>query len=167
MREMVLEEPNDPLDEAFEREEVEYRKLKDFFDKSGAADKHALADRPKIFISPEEYAVFRREYSIPFFRAWTELLRPGSEEAVEHTTEIDGLLSKSSQAGNNPQLLSKKSSQAGNNPLLNGHEPYWRAVAELYGAEMGEVFGGVQVVEKGLLPMGMVDLFKGKVRWEA
>ncbi|KAL8663703.1 MAG: hypothetical protein Q9202_003649 [Teloschistes flavicans] len=48
-----------------------------------------------------------------------------------------------------------------------GMEPYWKWVAELYGPAMIEKFGGLSVVDPGLLPMGMVSLFKsGRVNWQ-
>jgi hypothetical protein len=156
MREKVLEEPMDVLDEALEREEVQYRSLKERFDKNGPADIHALSKKPKEFMSREEFAVFRREHSPHFLGAWNELLTPGTEEPVQETAETATLLQK------------MPADQRAMSPLGAGDsEPYWQSLMELYGTEMGEMFGGLHVVEKGLLPMGMVELFKGKVRWEA
>ncbi|KAI1165022.1 hypothetical protein F5B18DRAFT_210497 [Nemania serpens] len=46
-------------------------------------------------------------------------------------------------------------------------DPYWRWVAQLYGPEAIARFGGLDIVEPGLLPMGMVGLFRDKrVRWQ-
>lgn len=43
---------------------------------------------------------------------------------------------------------------------------YLRWVGTLYGKEMMEKFGGVRIVEKGLLPTGMVELFRsGRMKW--
>ncbi|KAJ3151847.1 hypothetical protein HDU86_005979 [Geranomyces michiganensis] len=85
-----------------------------------------------------------------------KLLASGREEVVESTAEVNGLLDKIATADQR---------------LLRTHleEPYWRMVLELYGAEVGEVFSGVQpeVVDKGLLPKGMMDVMKGRARWEA
>ena len=37
----------------------------------------------------------------------------------------------------------------------------------MYGPELIEKFGGFNIVEPGLLPMGMVALFRsGRVQWE-
>ena len=45
-------------------------------------------------------------------------------------------------------------------------QPYWRWIAEMYGPELIERFGGFQIVDAGLLPMGMVGLFRsGRVQW--
>ncbi|KAI7163195.1 hypothetical protein KC349_g1493 [Hortaea werneckii] len=45
-------------------------------------------------------------------------------------------------------------------------QPYWKWIAEMYGPELIERFGGFQIVDAGLLPMGMVGLFRsGRVQW--
>ena len=45
-------------------------------------------------------------------------------------------------------------------------QPYWKWIAEIYGPELIERFGGFQIVDAGLLPMGMVGLFRrGRVQW--
>jgi hypothetical protein len=150
MREMILEDPIEVLDEALEGEEVEYRTLLDSFNKSGAFEKTALSDRPTDFMTPKEYAVFRRERSKPLAKAWHELMTKADEEPVEHRDEIKSLVAKMD-----------------NQNALNLRDPYWLGVVELYGEEMGQVFGSVQVVERGLLPMGMVEFYKGKVRWDS
>ncbi|GAB1736102.1 hypothetical protein NU219Hw_g6153t1 [Hortaea werneckii] len=47
-----------------------------------------------------------------------------------------------------------------------GMQPYWKWIAEMYGPELIERFGGFQIVDAGLLPMGMVGLFRsGRVQW--
>jgi hypothetical protein len=44
---------------------------------------------------------------------------------------------------------------------------YLKWVVKLFGEEMMERLGGWNVVEKGLLPMGMVGLFRsGRVKWQ-
>ncbi|KAI0869481.1 hypothetical protein GGS24DRAFT_163094 [Hypoxylon argillaceum] len=46
-------------------------------------------------------------------------------------------------------------------------EPYWRWVAQLHGPEAIARFGGLHIVEPGLLPMGMVRIFRDeRVKWQ-
>ncbi|KAH8900372.1 hypothetical protein GQ53DRAFT_740511 [Thozetella sp. PMI_491] len=46
-------------------------------------------------------------------------------------------------------------------------EPYWKWVVMLYGPEILERFGGLNIVDPGLLPMGMVKVFREKrVKWQ-
>ncbi|RYP00511.1 hypothetical protein DL764_006480 [Monosporascus ibericus] len=55
----------------------------------------------------------------------------------------------------------------GFNPRWEAMEPYWKWVAALYGPEAMERFGGLHIVEPGLLPMGMVSLFRDRrVKWQ-
>ncbi|KAF3764204.1 hypothetical protein M406DRAFT_260637 [Cryphonectria parasitica EP155] len=45
--------------------------------------------------------------------------------------------------------------------------PYWQWIAKMYGPEIVEKFGGFNIVDRGLLPMGMVGLFREKrVTWK-
>lgn len=45
--------------------------------------------------------------------------------------------------------------------------PYWRWVTVMYGPEIVERFGDLNIVDAGLLPMGMVGLFRDKrVTWK-
>lgn len=156
MRDNVLQDPLEILEEALEREVVEYNRLKDAFDKDGPTDKHALPNRPDTFMSYDQYKVYRREYSLPLYQAWTELQLPILEENVETTLEMDSLLAKLPKNGDQDHAF-----------VTSTKQTYWRSVVELYGPEMGKTFGGLQVVEKDLLPMGMVDLLRSKVRWDA
>lgn len=43
-------------------------------------------------------------------------------------------------------------------PSLEGD--YWSWVARLYGSDMVERFGGLNIVDAGSLPIGMVNLFR-------
>ena len=46
-------------------------------------------------------------------------------------------------------------------------DDYWTWVAQLYGPDMIERFGGFNIVDDGQLPIGMVNLFReGKVKWQ-
>ncbi|KAI0109690.1 hypothetical protein GGR51DRAFT_512491 [Nemania sp. FL0031] len=54
---------------------------------------------------------------------------------------------------------------------ITGHwrsmDAYWRWIAQLYGPEAITRFGGLNIVEPGLLPMGMVSIFRDKrVKWQ-
>lgn len=46
-------------------------------------------------------------------------------------------------------------------------DPYWKWIAQMYGPEMTERFGGLNVVDFGLLPIGMVSMFRQRrTKWE-
>lgn len=51
---------------------------------------------------------------------------------------------------------------------MNAMKPYWKWILAVYGKEVVDRFGGLRIVEPGLLPMGMVRMLKDrKVNWEA
>lgn len=39
-------------------------------------------------------------------------------------------------------------------------DAYWKCIVQMYGPEMTEKFGGLNVVDFGLLPIGMVSMFR-------
>jgi len=48
-----------------------------------------------------------------------------------------------------------------------GMEPYWKWITMLYAPEVIDRFGGINLVDTGLLPMGMVSLFRNqRVKWQ-
>ncbi|KAJ3170133.1 hypothetical protein HDU88_008758 [Geranomyces variabilis] len=171
LRDHIDEAPEYCVKEALDREELRYREFELQFEREGPAHKRALADRPETFMDRATYALFRRDRSASFLHAWTKLLasdaRASNPSAVispvdaaieagmpECSPELNGLLDK---------MKVHEASEL--RELIN--TPYWRTVLELYGAEMSSIFGSVQVVERSLLPMGMVEALEGKVRWES
>ena len=153
MRRSVWEDPADRVDNALEDNEATYRQKAADFDEKGPADVHAMKEQPDTFMPKEEFERFRRERSVPFFHAWDELRRPAEEGSIDASDETQTFLSKLTEYG--PIYRDWRSMK-----------PYWRAVVELYGAGMIQTFGGLVAIEKSLLPIGMLDLWKGKVRWE-
>ncbi|KAJ3174687.1 hypothetical protein HDU87_006936 [Geranomyces variabilis] len=171
LRVYIDESPEYCVKEALDLEELRYREYELQFEREGPADKRALVDRPETFMDRATYALFRWDRSDSLLHAWTQLLasdaRASNPSAIispvdaaieagmpEWSPELNGLLDK---------MKLHEASEL--RELVN--TPYWRTVLELYGAEMSSVFGSVQVVERSLLPMGMVEALKGKVRWES
>ncbi|MCJ1246931.1 hypothetical protein MMC30_004142 [Trapelia coarctata] len=162
MRSNVIEDPNIIIDEAFEDEAHEYQIAKSRFEKSASKYwNHHLGECPTEFMDWKEYIRNRRARSKPFQRAWLELQKPAQEEPLELTPKVERLLKKlpvaSMGAGSGEGILNDWGRMT----------PYWKEIVSLYAEEMEEKFGGLAVVEKALLPMGLVGLWKGrKVRWE-
>ncbi len=106
------------------------------------------------FFSLEEFVRYREEfmgkYEGNLLSTYCNLL----EQPSMNTSEMDI-------SGDEGPLGLKALREAGL------HEGYDRWVAGVYGKEVVEAFGGLEIVERGLLPMGMVTLFKsGKVKWQ-
>jgi hypothetical protein len=111
--------------EAVKGEVVEYRRLKKVFEERGPATRDALVDKPSEFMSLEEFAAFRREYSLPFWQAWKKLQQIANEKAMI--------------VGAQNRLWGTKIGKIG----YEDEYPYWAAIVELYGVETRSMFGDV------------------------
>ena len=155
MRKNVEEDPSIILDEALEDDVVEYRQLSELFKNEGAADKYTRRSWPVKFMAYEQWIRYRRERSDIIFRAWKSLQSPTVEEHVEQRDEVIKLLE---------QLPEDRAS--GQFSSWSTMSPYWKSVMDMYGPQVAGVFGGLEIVEKFFLPLGMMNLFTGKMRWE-
>jgi hypothetical protein len=46
-------------------------------------------------------------------------------------------------------------------------DAYWKWVAQMYGPEIMGRFGGMNLVDRGMIPVGMVGYFRGRrTKWE-
>ncbi|KAL5330177.1 hypothetical protein ACEPPN_003702 [Leptodophora sp. 'Broadleaf-Isolate-01'] len=157
VRNAVFEQPASVFDDFFEAEASAYRRAKTLFHNGSVTRNGTLEPtfRPvdsRKFMSMEEYTRYREEYYCGYegnlLSVYNDLLqKPGPDDvdiSADEETVLDGL------SGINEQ-----------------DEGYMKWVALLYGPDMVERFGGLKIVEKGLLPMGMVTLFRsGRVKWQ-
>lgn len=163
------------LDEFEEAEKEAYRCAKARFDRGERATSkpyHPLIDPnfrpqdPDIFFSFEEYTKYREQLCFGFpdelHHVFSRLLERPREEGIE--TDQNGEVKVALNA------LVTRSAVPGLRDILAdwySMENYWQWVAQLYGPEMIKKFGGFGIVEPGLLPMGMVSLFRsGRVNWQ-
>lgn len=166
----VLQDPSKKLDEFFEAEKMSYKTYKTIFD-SGMVHRitqwrpEAKADLDK-FMSFREFVRYREDLKYNFVpnlsSVYKELLKIPKEKGVE---EGD------SKVMNGINALSQLQSQVNLRGITGNWqqmEPYWKWVAELYGPEVIDRFGGMNIVEPGLLPMGMVSIFRDqRVKWQS
>lgn len=127
------------------------------------ADNFQPAD-PSAFMPFDEYVKYREEllygYSNELVDVFDELLKQPDEESI--ATDGNGQITIALQA-----LTSQQANLKGILPSWFSMEPYWKWVAQLYGPEMIDKFGGFNIVDPGLLPIGMVSLFRsGRVKWQ-
>ncbi|OTB09309.1 hypothetical protein M426DRAFT_315881 [Hypoxylon sp. CI-4A] len=166
----VLEDPSKVLEKFFESEKEEYNSRKADFEK-GAIDRWTLPAphwRPDSksdqdnFMSFNEYIRYREDLEYDFeydlYDAYKELLKVPKEQSIQ--TE-DGKLA------NGIKSLAQQGNLKGIHGNWSTMEPYWRWIAQLYGPEVIDRFGGLNLVEPGLLPMAMVSIFRDKrVTWQ-
>lgn len=157
VRDEVFEQPSSVLDDFIEAEIEAYRLDKITFenqkvDRDYVQDPDFVPDDAETFMSFEEFTRFREEfecdYSNDLLSVFEELLEQPRPEFL---------------AVNQNDVLTLSSSQY----FANMDDGYTRWVAQLYGPDMVERFGGLKIVDAGLLPIGMINLFRsGRVKWQ-
>ncbi|KAI0145551.1 hypothetical protein GGR57DRAFT_479898 [Xylariaceae sp. FL1272] len=166
LRDSVLADPSKELDRFLDLERDSYAEAKRAFERGLAS--HAYADTwapenpedRENFFSLAEFAKYREDIAYDFSGNLKQVFKRLLEVPPAHS---GGIEQPSSKLNNGLNALANRG-KIGN---WWDMEPYWRWVAQMYGPEAMERFGGLDIVEPGLLPMGMVSIFREKrVRWE-
>ena len=168
IRDAVAPDPTSRLREFEERERQVYNEVRDEFEAGRGEDfdrrwPNFMPSDPDTFMPFEEFARHREtltyNYTGDLQAVFNELLATPNEESLE--TDENGRIVVALKA------LGKRSGLKGILADWSSMEPYWKWVAQLYGPEMVERFGGFELVDQGLLPIGMVSLFRsGRVKWQ-
>lgn len=160
IRDSVLENPRELLDEFEVDEREQYHAAKMSYEK-GQVQRYGLNNpdwKPtdETFFSFDEFAKYREEFEgagNDLRCVFDELRKRPNEEDIEVSAEVMTGLNQLSGGG----------SINGN---WYGMTSYWKWIAQLYGPEMIAKFGGLSIVDAGLLPIGMVSLLRsGRVKW--
>lgn len=150
-------DPAERIDRAFELEKDDYDHQKERWDSGDYRPKHRKysslpkdenatdTENDEPFISFEEYTRYSEETSFHLREAYVNLQECPREEDVETLPAIRDTLRERSLDGS----------------------PYWLWIYNLYVGDMNKRFGGLQLGERDLLPVGLVDVLKSeRVRWE-
>jgi hypothetical protein len=159
VRNAVFEQPASVLDDFIDAEADAYRRAKITFE-NGQVQYYSNED-PKFtpqdgnqFMPFEEFTRYREEFACHYegnlLSVFNELLEKPSPETVDALSkDVEELRT---------QLW---------NQSPGADDDYVRWVAQLYGPDMIERFGSLKIVDSGLLPIGMVNLFRsGRVKWQ-
>ncbi|OTA54200.1 hypothetical protein K449DRAFT_358631 [Hypoxylon sp. EC38] len=167
----VLQDPAKELDAFIQAEKDSYHFHKTKFEKNGPSvppGKNPQSWRPEnntdqvTFMSFSEYTRYREQIGYSFngdlYDVYKRLLKDPKKEGIQ---EAD------SRVINGINTLSQQGALRGITGSWSTMQPYWKWVAQLYGPEVMDRFGGMNIVEPGLLPMGMVSIFRDKrVKWQ-
>jgi len=167
IRDGLLSDPSHLLDDFLEAEAEAYRTAKTRFEK-GQVNRYPREDiffvpeDPSTFMSFEEFTRYREEinygYDGQLCDVFTKLLKQPSRESIEASAEVMTGLNVMNKNG-----LTEKAGITGNWWRMT---PYWKWVAQMYGPEIMEMFGGLNVVDNGLLPVRIIsELRSGRVKW--
>ncbi|EAT85734.2 hypothetical protein SNOG_07083 [Parastagonospora nodorum SN15] len=167
LRDSVRENPHDLLDEFLEKEADDYVALKSLFDKGRVKhevdreDMSLLPTDTETFISQSEFARWREAFASTgqanIRDTFAELLHRPAEQHVDISVQVSQAISQLQGQGNLRGITARWS----------GMDAYWKWIAQMYGGEMVERFGGLNVVDPGLLPIGMVGFFRARrTKWQ-
>lgn len=166
LRDSIVSNPDSLLDDFFEAEKSAYNSLKRRYDEK---DKDRLAHQRRCrpddidtFMSFEEYTRHREslDYGFQHQLVWVydQLLKRPQQKEIHQ--DISGPVTLG---------LAQLSGQLGLSGIRSEWQmmsSYWKWLAQLYGPEIVDRFGGFNIVDPGLLPIGLVSQFRsGRVSW--
>lgn len=150
IRDQTVEEPEKLVDDFLEDEEAEYRRAKERFEEEGAGERtQSEWDdlRGQEFMSHEEFVRYRERTSVLLFNTYNRLMAQPVEKDVELRGEVKAALE-----GEDEWYA------------LSGYD---RWVVQLFCKDMLARFGGLNVVDKGLLPMGLMGMLReSRFKWQ-
>ncbi len=136
VRANVAPNPHTIMDEFFASEKNTYEKAKTLFERERRAKR-----KNGEFITFDQYTRYREQTSSDLLRAYEKLLTEPEKKTVKLSSEAEA-------------------------EDLGELSEYQKWVLHLYGAEVMNQFGELRMVEKRLLPTGMVQLFRQRrMRW--
>ncbi|KAK6534598.1 hypothetical protein TWF281_005906 [Arthrobotrys megalospora] len=152
--EFTQNDPYEVMDEFFKDEEREYIRQEEYFEtrkkssKSGAAKLQGLE-----FLTREEYSRHREETSYLLLGKFKILIAEPWESGVDMVGDVEAAL------------------KAAGKHVFKGREPNWRKydkwIFQLYAKEMMKRFGGLNIVDEGLLPMGLMGMLReSRFKWQ-
>ena len=172
VREDMPKRPASLLDEFREAEKEAYRDAKIAFEK-GEVQRPTHMNRgipwepedPDTFMTFDEFVRYPEEFSGGYQRdlkwVFDQLLQKPNTNPIQFSTEVSTALGQLS------QHTAGITKDGGINSNWWAMTDYWKWMAELYGHEMVDHFGGLQIVEPTLLPLGAVSMFRsGRVQWK-
>lgn len=167
IRDALPRDPSHLLDDFAEAEVEAYRAAKIKFE-TDQVYRHSLDDPNFVpedadtFMSFEEFTRYREEFEYGYdgelCDVFMDLLKQPSEESIDASAAVMVAL--------NNMITSGLTERAGIRGNWFSMTPYWKWVTQLYGPEVMEKFGGLNIVDSGSLPIGIVsELRSGRVKW--
>ncbi|RMZ77979.1 hypothetical protein DV738_g4136, partial [Chaetothyriales sp. CBS 135597] len=168
MREDMRLSPARILQKAVQADEAKYLADKETYDKkntgSGLAPVSArlrgLISKidSQQFMPRDEYLRYREERSAALSSAYRQLLQTPNQQSVESSPEVQALFKT--------VTLSRRKGTRRRRDSFDDGDPYWRWIVALYGPEIVERYGSLQMVDPAQVPIGVVGVMRaGKIRW--
>ena len=165
VRRELCKDPVRKLKEAFDTEEIQYTVAEEKWETGQGSDFTigvGMWREIKDFISFEEFTGLREQRLTCWTDQYRYLLSEPPSSKVLMAREIEAAVDNVSQGTG--KLMGKGGISK------NGWwsmSDYWKWVVAFYGPGMVDMWGGLEVVRPGQLPVGMVTFWKSrKIRWE-
>ena len=158
VRRELYHDPVWKLKRAFQMEEIQYTLAKEKWE----AGKNSHFTSGGDFLSFEEYTGLREQRLSCWTDQYKDLLSDPSSSKVLMTRDIEAAVKNVSQG------TGKLTGTGGISKNGWKHmSDYWKWVVAFYGPSMVDMWGGLEVVRPGQLPVGMVTFWRSrKIRWE-
>ena len=166
VRDKVIKSPEKPMQDFFELEKEMYKKAEDWFHTYGgyvknsqgfmvlsSSERHSSSTTGKAeeekFMSFTEYTQHRTTTSSGLRDAYEQLCRTPRNDNINVTSDVTDALYKSPKMG------------------LSNLDSDQRWLLQLSSPELLRSFGGLSIVDKGLLPLGVMTMLRNKkVTWQ-
>ncbi|ROT43755.1 hypothetical protein SODALDRAFT_327970 [Sodiomyces alkalinus F11] len=172
IRDSVLASPHQLLEDLAKSERRGYEEALQRFQNGDTKRERYALDEPNwqpetrqerdTFIAFEEYVRYREEVDLKMPLQAHHVFGKLMQEPKQQSVELDEARIRAAL-----QQLAGQANLRGITSSWPQMEPYWQWVTMMYGPEIVDRFGGLNIVDSGLLPMGMVSIFREKrVTWQ-
>jgi hypothetical protein len=177
IRDTIMKKPDAAIDQFFTDEESSYRVAKSNFEKGQVPGRPSPLYSLKSdldsesFMPFEEFTRYREQTSKDLYTAYSKLIEEPVEDEVTVTSDVANVL------GGHATLAGhgRGRGRGGRGGMPRGVQKntwgrmnsYHRWIIQLYAQEMMQQFGDLNIVEQGLLPTGMVSMFReSRFKWQ-
>jgi len=175
IRNTILKKPDSAMDEFFINEEASYRTARASFEKGLVRGRTAMYTLKsdldsQAFMAFEEFNRHREQRSKDLYTAYNQLIEEPVEDEVTATSDVASALGAYpgfSGCGRGRGRGRGGISRGVQKNTWGRMSSYQRWIIQLYAPDMMSRFGGLDIVEKGLLPTGMVTMFReSRFKWQ-
>lgn len=162
VRDHLIKSPEDPMEKFFEQEKEDYKKARDWFNSSGG---WLTSSRGVLVPASERYSSLSK--ADEKFISMTEFTQHRESTSVELKNTYQVLCQTPSQNGINPssEVLAAEMKVADLRWSNMDNDYKW--LLQLHSPELLQRFGGLSILDKGLLPLGVMKMLRSKkVTWQ-
>ncbi|KAF3915981.1 hypothetical protein AA313_de0208365 [Arthrobotrys entomopaga] len=157
IRDKLKEDPAAVMDRFFVEEEREYDESKQNFEWLQSKDEYKYIKlREETFLTFEEYTRYREYTSCSLSRVFTKMMDEPEPDDLDMKSEVQAVLKHATAGENRKKSVS-----------TDQWTSYEKWIIQLYAKEMMRQFGGLNIVEEDMLPMGLITMLRqSRFKWQ-